>query len=99
MRRVEWAESARADVRQQVAYIAADDPRAARRVAGAIRATCAGLTEFATGHPGRIGGTYEKSVRGLPYMVAYTLTSDDKKVMILRVIHTARDWPPEHWPE
>lgn len=99
MRRVEWAESALADIRAQLEYIAAQDPQAARKVANAIGQTGAALGEFATGHPGRVAGTYEKSVRGLPYIIAYALTDRDRTVSILRVIHTARDWAEGGWPE
>ncbi len=57
------------------------------------------LGDFATGHPGRTAGTYEKSVRSLPYIVAYALTDRDMAVTILRIIHTARDWQEENWPD
>lgn len=99
MRRVEWAESALADLRVQVGFIAAQDPDAARRVLDAIGRTGAALGDFATGHPGRVSGTYEKSVRSLPYIIAYALTERDQAVSILRVIHTARDWADGTWPE
>ena len=98
-RRVEWANSALADLLVKIEHIAEDDPEAAKRVADAIRATGTALGEFATGHQGRVTGTYEKSVRRLPYIIAYALTDDDKAVSILRVIHTARDWQDESWPE
>ncbi|OYY75750.1 MAG: plasmid stabilization protein [Sphingomonas sp. 28-62-20] len=98
-RTVDWAESALSDLLDQITFIAADDPNAADRVAQAIRATGAALGDFATGHPGRVSGTYEKSLRGLPYMIAYAIGSDGKKIQILRVIHTARDWPVGGWPQ
>ena len=98
-RRVEWAEAALTDLRAQIAYIAHDNPDAAARVAKAIRKTGEDLGAFATGHPGRVNSTYEKSVRGLPYIMAYALTDADSAVSILRVIHSARDWPDEAWPD
>lgn len=98
-RKVEWAETALADLVGQVEYIAVDNPEAAERVAAAIRATGHALGGFATGHPGRIGGTYEKSVPRLPYIIAYALTDGDKAVSILRVIHTARNWNGDLWPD
>ena len=97
-RRVEWAELALADLLCQIENIALDNPDAAARVAAAIRRTGNELGDFATGHPGRVGGTYEKSVRGLPYIIAYKLSDGDKALSILRVIHTAREWPDETWP-
>lgn len=98
-RAVLWAEAARADMLDQIRHIAADNPSAAARVATALRATGAALGDFATGHPGRVSGTYEKSVRGLPYIIAYALSADDRALVILRVIHAARDWRAESWPE
>jgi toxin ParE1/3/4 len=98
VRRVEWSDAAKADIRAQVAHIAADDPQAARRMAAAIQNAGDSLKDFATGHPGRVAGTYEKSVRRLPYIVAYALTDRDNAVIILRVIHTARDWQGDSWP-
>lgn len=55
---------------------------------------------MATGRPGRVSGTYEKSVTRLPYIVAYALTERGGRevVSILRVIHTSRDWVDEEWP-
>lgn len=97
-RKVEWARSALDDLIGQVEHIAADNPDAARRVAKAIRITGNDLGTFATGHPGRVAGTYEKAVRGLPYIIAYALTGDDSVVSIPRIIHTARDWQTDRWP-
>lgn len=98
-RRVEWARSALDDLLSQATYIAKGDPAAAERVAATIREAGNGLGEFATGHPGRVAGTYEKSVRSLPYIIAYALSMDDATVSILRVIHAARDWGNENWPD
>jgi toxin ParE1/3/4 len=98
-RRIEWAQSALADMLNQIEYIASENPDAATRVAAAIRKAGDDLGSFATGHPGRVAGTYEKSVRGTPYIIAYVLTGHDRAVSILRVIHGARDWQDDVWPE
>jgi plasmid stabilization system protein ParE len=99
-RPVRWSRDALDDLKAQIAWIAAENPVAAERVAGRIRAACSALGEMPTGRPGRVSGTYEKSVARLPYIVAYTLTwqAGREVVSILRVIHTARDWPDEEWP-
>lgn len=97
-RRVEWAQSALTDLIAQIDYIAADDPDAATRVAQTIRKAGDDLGVFATGHPGRVSGTYEKAVIGLNYVIAYALTDQDRTVSILRVIHGSRDWPDDSWP-
>lgn len=98
MRRVIWSESAEADYLDILRHIADDNPDAAERVLHAIQKTGNALANFATGHQGRVAGTYEKSVARLPYIVVYALT-DDKTLAILRVIHTARDWSADDWPE
>ncbi len=97
MRKVIWADSARDDLWGIVRYIAADNPDAAERVMTAIDQTASKLADFATGHPGRVSGTYEKSVTGLPYILAYSLVPDQRgeKVAILHVIHAARNWGAE----
>jgi toxin ParE1/3/4 len=99
VRRVVWSEDARDDYFRILHHIADDDPDAAERVVRAIEKTGNALSAFATGHPGRVGGTYEKSVSRLPYIIAYALSEDDAVVTILHVIHTARDWLPDEWPE
>lgn len=100
-RTVQWTRDALDDLKGQIAYIAGDNPDAARRVAARIRVAGEALGDMATGRPGRVTGTYEKSVVHLPYIIAYSLTVQGGRevVSILRVIHTARDWPAEGWPE
>ncbi len=55
---------------------------------------------MATGRPGRVTGTYEKPISRLPYIIAYELRpiGGRESVVILHVVHTSRDWPPEEWP-
>ena len=52
--------------------------------------------------PRPVAGSYEKSVIGLPYNIAYALQSlptGGERVVILPVIHDARNWPECEWPE
>ncbi|KAA0909474.1 type II toxin-antitoxin system RelE/ParE family toxin [Aquicoccus porphyridii] len=100
-RPVRWSTDALTDLADQVAYIAAENPSAAHRVADAIDKTALALGDMPTGRPGRVTGTYEKSVTGLPYILAYAITQGggEETVAIVRVIHTARDWPAEKWPD
>lgn len=52
------------------------------------------LTEFPRmGHTGRVAGTYEWVVRGLPYIIVYQ--ADATEVLILGVFHGAQDREPE----
>ncbi len=98
-RRVDWSNRAIADIVDIITYILADNSRAAENVSKRIRIVGDALGDFATGHPGRIAGTYEKSVSSLPYVILYSLIDDDRAVSILRVIHTSRDWQTEQWPD
>jgi len=93
MRRVVWSDTARDDYFQILRFIADDNPDAAERVVQTIEKTGNALALFATGHPGRVSGTYEKSVARLPYIIVYALNDDATTVTILQVIHTSRDWP------
>ena len=99
-RAVQWSRDALDDLKGQIVHIAADNPYAARRVAERIRAAGEALGAMATGRPGRVTGTYEKSVARLPYILAYSITAqaEGEVVSILRVTHTARDWPTGDWP-
>ena len=99
MRRVDWANSAKDDFLAIVRHIATDDPDAAQRAVAAIQQTGNALADFATGHPGRMAGTYEKSVARLPYIIAYALDDGEAGLTILRVIHTSRNWEADEWPE
>ena len=101
MRPVVWSAEARRDYFDILRHIAEDDPQAAERVVDAIDKAGGDLGKHATGRPGRVAGTYEKSVARLPYVIAYALTeiAGRESIVILRVIHTARNWPPERWPQ
>ena len=101
MRRpVAWSRAALDELKAQIAFIARENPAAARRVAQRIRATGNALQDFATGHAGRVANTYEKSVRGLPYVIAYAIDrrAGEEAITVLHVIHGARDWREEKWP-
>ncbi|MGO4287716.1 type II toxin-antitoxin system RelE/ParE family toxin [Bosea sp. UNC402CLCol] len=100
MRPVIWSDDARRDYLDILRYIAEDNPDAAERVVDAIEQAGNELGDFATGRPGRVSGVYEKLVPRLPYILAYSLALQRGRevVAILRVIHTARDWPDEGWP-
>lgn len=94
-RPVYWSRAALDDTKHQVDYIARDNPAAAERVSERIREAGEALGKFVTGRPGRAAGTYEKSVPRLPYVIVYELryVAGSESVVILRLIHTSRDWP------
>jgi plasmid stabilization system protein ParE len=97
VRPVIWSAEARDDYFDILRYIADDNPVAAERVVDAIEKAGNDLGQHATGRPGRVTGTYEKSVTRLPYVIVYALAMHQgrESVVIVRVIHTSRDWPPE----
>jgi toxin ParE1/3/4 len=92
--RIVWTVPALADLEEMGDYIAERNPRAAVDVMSRIHAACERLHTFpASGRPGRIAGTRELVVSGLPYIAAYTVR--DGEVVMLAVIHGARRWPDE----
>lgn len=103
MRRgVVWSKTARDDVLDIVGFIARERPDAAGRALERIDKGAESLGDFATGRAGRVTGTYEEVVRGLPYIIAYEIVTQpdgNEVVAILHVVHGARDWQPEQWPK
>jgi toxin ParE1/3/4 len=101
-RPVFWSEDALRELDAALAYIAARDRAAARRMLADLRGAGDGLGVMATGRPGRVPGTHEKTVSRRPYVLAYAidaLPGGEERVVILRVIHTSRRWPHGRWPE
>ena len=89
---VRWLTQAFADLDQIVDYLLDRDPPAALSVYEAIQQQVGLLAEHPQiGRPGRVRGTRELVITGLPYIVAYYLKGQD--VRILAVLHTARKWP------
>lgn len=87
-----WRRGALRDLEEARRYIAQDNPAAADRMRGAIMTAVGRLADMPSlGRPGRVEHTRELVVPGTPYIVAYTVISDE--VMILAVIHGARRWP------
>ena len=103
MRRVLWSPLGLALYERDVlGYLETQGEGAMRRVRGDIDRAIQVLAQRPIGRPGRISGTYEKSVVGQPYVIAYTLLprgdggADD--ILIMRIVHTSRDWPQGRWP-
>jgi len=73
-------------------HIAKDSPASAARVAAAILESALRLKQFPqSGRPGRLKGTRELVVPGLPYVIPYRVVDD--VILILSVLHTSRKWP------
>lgn len=73
-------------------YISKDSPGAAARVAAAVVNATNQLEQLPqSGRTGRIEGTRELVVPGLPYIIPYRVGGG--AIVILSVIHTSRKWP------
>jgi toxin ParE1/3/4 len=97
MRGLTWSAEARENYYDILAWIAADSPPAALLIEERIRKTVVDLQDIPTGRISRVSGVYEKLVRGSPYIVAYQIRGNE--VVLLRIIHGARDWPAGGWPQ
>ncbi|WP_282297044.1 type II toxin-antitoxin system RelE/ParE family toxin [Stenotrophomonas sp. PS02289] len=93
MHELEWSQAARGDLLEIVSYIAEDNPDAAQWLMNDINSAAMRLQEFPKMHrAGRVDGTREVVVRS-NYIVVYA--EDEATVRILRVLHAARQWPPD----
>jgi toxin ParE1/3/4 len=95
--RLRYTAQARGHIASIYRYIGDRNPAAATQVAARIRLAAERLAEFPRmGHAGRVAGTHEWVVRGLPYIIVYqTGTTDSDEVLILGVFHAAQDREPE----
>jgi toxin ParE1/3/4 len=91
---VRWTESAAKDLRGITRYIRKDNPAAARAVAKTALDAADSLNRFPMrGRDGKIAGTREFVLSGLPYIVVYRVTKT--AIHILHIYHGARNWPGE----
>lgn len=95
--RLRFTAEARAHIAAIHGYISDRNPIAATQVVVRIRLAAERLTEFPRmGHAGRVPGTHEWVVRGLPYIIVYQAdATDSDEVLILGVFHAAQDRDPE----
>lgn len=74
-------------------YIADDDRNSADRVIARILQSLTILeTHPLVGRKGRVEGTWELSIAGLPYVGVYTIP-DDIHVDVIAIIHTSKQYP------
>ena len=90
--RLQWSGAATRDLEAVENYISRDNPSAAIDTVLKIIAHLAVLAEHpGMGRPGRVEGTRELVITGLPYVVPYI--HHDDRVVVLRVLHGAMKWP------
>jgi toxin ParE1/3/4 len=87
-----WTRPALADVEALQDFIAAENPRAAWRLVDELFDRTERLLSSNpnAGRKGRVLGTRELVLSGVPFVIAYRVTS---RIEILAVVHSARDWP------
>lgn len=89
-----WTQPARQDRREIREYIAADSPGAALALDELLAKKAGYLIDHPDlGRPGRIAGTREL-VAHRNYILVYDVAGE--WVRVLRVMHAARQWPPQH---
>lgn len=92
--RIKWLREAGRDFIEIRRFIAADHPGAAMQVAKRILDTVAYLREHPEiGRVGRLPGTRELVVPGLPYILPYRVKG--AVIEILGVLHASQEWPKE----
>jgi plasmid stabilization system protein ParE len=93
--------AARQDLVGVVRDIAQDKKYAVNRVAPRVDQAASALAVRATGRPGRVDGTCEKTLGRLADILAckIVISADGgETIAILRVIYSARNWPAGQWP-
>jgi len=91
---VRWTRLARAELIAQCEAIARDDLGRAIAIALEIERRVGALDAFPyRGRAGRVDGTRELPLPGLPWVAVYAV--DDDVVTVLRLLHGAQAWPPE----
>ena len=90
--RVIVEESAIADIDGLAAWVAKDSAQGARSIVQRILDTIERLNLFPEmGHKGADEGTYERVVSGTPYIVVYEIQRKPSAVVVIAVVHGARD--------
>jgi plasmid stabilization system protein ParE len=85
-------DAAFADLERISVWIANDRPAAAVRAIERILESIERLAHFPLmGHAGRVEGTMEWVVPGLPYIVVYTADARQDELVIISVFHGAQD--------
>lgn len=88
--KIRWLALAAKDLEALFSYVAKDMPESAGKEVERIIAAVGRLEDCpGSGRPGRVPDTRELVVS--PYVVAYRVKSAN--IQILRVLHSARQWP------
>jgi len=92
MFQIKWLKTALANLEQAAAYIAKDKPSAARNFVKKTQEVTSLLADNPEmGRKGRVKGTRELIIPGIPYVIIYRVKGE--RVEIIRLFHTYRRWP------
>ena len=87
-----WSPEACADLDRIFDHLLAQQPSLAAGILDRIEERLEALRDHpGLGRPGRVAGTRELVVSGLPYLIPYRVSSG--RIEIVRVFHAARLWP------
>ena len=79
------------DLNEIGAWIARDNPKAARRILTTILQTIQHLQHFPRlARPGRVRATFERLVPGTPYIVVFELWENPAAIIFTAIVHGAR---------
>lgn len=94
--RIRLTVQAKTDLDDIFDAILRQNPTAAVRVSQALREKIGQLADFPSlGRAGRVEGTRELVIAGTPYIAAYQVDTRIDAVIILAVLHAARQWPED----
>ena len=86
-----WSPEACADLDRICDYLLAERPSLALETLDRIEGRVESLRDHtALGRPGRVTGTRELVISGLPYAIPYRVKTG--RIEIVRVLHAARQW-------
>lgn len=93
---LKWADLAEKDLDNIETYIATENsPLVAVDVVLKVLNSCELilLKHPQAGRPGRVSGTRELVINGIPLIVVYRIVDRLDQLQILRVLHDAQQWP------
>ena len=90
--RVKWLRTTLINLSDEAEVISKENPSAAHDFVTEVMNSIEQLSAFPNlGRAGRVFGTRELVISGYPYIIPYRVKNETLE--ILRVFHTARQWP------
>ncbi len=94
--RIRWLRLALNDIEEIARFIARDNKTAAGKVVDLIYRNVKNLEDHpGMGRAGRVEGTRELFIPGIPFIVPYRVVGHE--IQVLRILHTSRNWPEEFY--